>query len=113
MKIAIGKVSALIGLAMLPSLASPVWTAPRTVKTIMTDNCGGTPVTAVYLIGDTNPNPYYFTVGSAASASWLSELEFAQSTGQLVQIKYESSASTTAPCGFNPGNQVYVISVNP
>ena len=113
MKSLIGKISALTGLALLPSLGSPTWTSPFTVKTILTDNCNGAPVTAVYLTGDTNPNPYYFAVSSAGSAHWLSELETAQSTGQLVQIKYESASTTTAPCGFNPGNQVYVISINP
>jgi hypothetical protein len=117
MKSLIAKISIITGLALLPSLAQTLpnlkWSSPFPVKTIFTDNCSGSPMTAVYLTGDTNPNPYYFPVNSPASAHWLSELETALSTGQSVQIKYDQNSSNTSQCGFNPGNQVYIISINP
>jgi hypothetical protein len=116
MKSLIAKISAITGLALLPSLAQTLpnlkWSSPLTVKTIFTDNCGGTPLTALFLTGDANT--YYFPVSSSASGHWLSELEIAMSSGQSVQLKYDQNATTTAPpCGFNPGYQVYVVSVNP
>jgi hypothetical protein len=102
----------ILGVSARIAGASPTWTSPGQVETLLTDDCGGTSVTSVYLVGDSNP--YYFLNSSGSAKFWASQIELAVSTGANIKIKYESTSSNPgAGCGFNPGYVVYVLAVEP